>query len=125
MFRCWLGYSSDEGKRIKPYEKRKEIDWGHALLGPIQIIEAKKGMTLEVKINEVIPGPYGFTSAGQYPNWQNQRLGLTDEKEINLQWELNNKSMIGSTEINGQTFSVGLKPLWEYMQCLQKRRGYT
>lgn len=104
------GTPSDEGKRIKPYEKRKEIDWGHALLGPIQIIEAKKGMTLEVKINEVIPGPYGFTSAGQYPNWQNQRLGLTDEKEINLQWELNNKSMIGSTEINGQTFSVGLKP---------------
>lgn len=37
------GTPSDEGKRIKTYEKRKEIDWGHALLGPIQIIEAKKG----------------------------------------------------------------------------------
>ncbi|RII32970.1 acetamidase [Clostridium chromiireducens] len=108
-FDAGWGTPSDEGKRIKPFERR-DIDWGHALCGPIKITEAKKGMTLGVRINEVIPGPFGFTSAGKYPNWQNQKLGLTTCEEINLQWELDKKSMIGRTEINGREFSVGLKP---------------
>lgn len=109
-FDAGWGTPSDDGKRVKPFERRKDIDCGHALCGPIKIIEAKKGMTLEVRINEVIPGPFGFTSAGNYPNWQNQKLGLVDCEEINLQWELNKETMIGKTEINGKSFSVGLKP---------------
>jgi len=109
-FDAGWGTPSDDGKRIKPFERRGNIDSGHALCGPIKIIEAKKGMTLEVRINEVIPGPFGFTSAGNYPNWQNQKLGLVDSEEINLQWELDKGSMIGKTNINGRTFSVGLNP---------------
>lgn len=110
IFDAGWGTPSNEGKRIKPFERRKEIDSGHALCGPIEIIDAKKGMTLEVRINEIIPGPFGFTAAGQYPNWQNQKLGLTDYKEIVLQWELDHRTMIGKTTINDQVFSVGLKP---------------
>lgn len=109
-FDAGWGTPSDEGRRIKPFERRKDIDSGHALSGPIKIKEAKKGMTLGVRINEIIPGPFGFTAAGEYPNWQNQKLGLTDVKEIILQWELDSKSMIGTTDINGRSFSMGLKP---------------
>lgn len=109
-FDAGWGTPSDEGRRIKPFESRKDIDSGHALSGPIKIKEAKKGMTLGVRINEIIPGPFGFTAAGEYPNWQNQKLGLTDVKEIILQWELDSKSMIGTTDINGRSFSMGLKP---------------
>jgi len=109
-FDAGWGTPSGDGKRVKPFERRKDIDNGHALCGPIKIIEAKKGMMLEVRINEVIPGPFGFTSAGNYPNWQNQKLGLIDCEELNLQWELNKNTMIGKTEINGRSFSVGLNP---------------
>lgn len=109
-FDAGWGTPSDEGTRIKPIERRREIDSGHALCGPIKILEAQKGMTLEVRINEIIPGPFGFTAAGQYPNWQNKKLGLTEYQEIILQWELDNKSMLGNTVINEKSFSVGLKP---------------
>ncbi|RIX49896.1 acetamidase [Paenibacillus nanensis] len=109
-FDAGWGTSSADGQRIKPFERRKELDAGHALCGPIIIEEAKKGLTLEIKINEVIPGPYGFTSAGQYPNWQNQKLGLTEYNEITLQWELDRQSLIGKTRVNGREFSVGLNP---------------
>ncbi|QYK63339.1 acetamidase/formamidase family protein [Paenibacillus sp. S25] len=67
-------------------------------------------MTLEIRINEVIPGPFGFTSAGKYPNWQNQKLGLTECDELNLEWKLDKNSLVGSTGVNGRTFSVKLKP---------------
>ncbi|QYK63333.1 acetamidase/formamidase family protein [Paenibacillus sp. S25] len=109
-FDAGWGTPSDEGKRVKPYERREKIDWGHALCGPIQIMEAKKGMTLEIRINEVIPGPFGFTSAGKYPNWQNQKLGLTECDELNLEWKLDKNSLLGSTGVNGRKFSVKLKP---------------
>lgn len=109
-FDAGWGTPSDEGKRVKPYERREKIDWGHALCGPIQVMEAKKGMTLEIRINEVIPGPFGFTSAGKYPNWQNQKLGLTECDELNLEWKLDKNSLLGSTEVNGREFSVKLKP---------------
>jgi acetamidase/formamidase len=109
-FDAGWGTPAEDEKRIKPLERRKDIDNGHALCGPIKIIEAKKGMTLEIKINEVIPGPYGFTSAGGYPNWENEKLGLTECREINLEWKLDKNSMLGKTEVNGKTFSVGLKP---------------
>lgn len=104
------GTTSNDGKRIEPFERRENLDSGHALCGPIKIVEAKKGMTLEIRINEVIPGPFGFTSAGNRRNWENLKLGLVDCEEIKLQWELDKSSMIGKTNINGRTFSVGLNP---------------
>lgn len=104
------GTTSKDGKRIQPFERRENLDSGHALCGPIKIIEAKKGMTLEIKINEVIPGALGFTSAGSRQNWENVKLGLVDCEEIKLQWKLYKSSMIGRTNINGRTFSVGLNP---------------
>ncbi|WP_349774475.1 acetamidase/formamidase family protein [Paenibacillus camelliae] len=109
-FDAGWGTASEEGKRIKPFDRRDGLDPGHALSGPIKIKEAKKGMVLEVKINDIIPGPYGFNSAGEYPNWQNQKLNLTQYKEITLNWTLDRQNMVGVTEINGRTFYVGLYP---------------
>jgi acetamidase/formamidase len=106
----WGSPSPVEGKRIKLFERRKGLDAGHALCGPIYIDGAKKGMTLEIQINEMNPGPYGWTSAGKYPNWQNQKLGLTDVEELNLPWELDRQTMKGKTIIAGKRYSVGLRP---------------
>lgn len=104
------GMGESNSDRKKPFSRRENIDGGHALIGPIYIENAKQGMTLEILFNEIIPGSYGFTAAGQYPNWQNQKLNLTEYEEISLNWRLDNKKMTGSCEIHGKTFSVSLKP---------------
>jgi acetamidase/formamidase len=104
------GSGNNNKERKKPYSRRDKIDSGHALIGPIYIENAKRGMTLEIHFNDIVPGHYGFTAAGQYPNWQNQKLNLTEYQEINLNWTLNNKTMEGSCEINGKAFSVLLRP---------------
>ncbi|QGQ99455.1 acetamidase [Paenibacillus psychroresistens] len=106
----WGQASIETGKRVKLVERRENIDGGHALCGPIYINGAKKGMTLEVKINQIIPGTIGFTSAGQYPNWQNQKLGLTEEKEITLDWQVDAAANIATTKIKDRAFSVKLSP---------------
>ncbi|UHA72751.1 acetamidase/formamidase family protein [Paenibacillus sp. 481] len=105
------GYYCQETQSRKKFEPlNKETDRGHALIGPIWINGAKPGMTLEVRINDLIPGPYGFTCAGQYANWQNVQLGLTQYEEITLKWQLDNKTNIGTCTVNDRSFSVGLKP---------------
>src|SRR3954451_12202761 len=45
----------------------EELDSGHALIGPLEIRGAEPDMVLEVRINEVRPGPYGWTWAGNWP----------------------------------------------------------
>ena len=67
-------------------------------------------MTLDITFNRLIPGPYGFTSAGHYPNWQNVKLNLTQYDEITLEWALDNRNMTSSAEIGGQLFTAALNP---------------
>lgn len=104
------GTSASNKVRKKPFTRRGPIDNGHALIGPIFIENAKRGMTLEIKLNSIIPGLYGFTCAGQYPNWQNQKLNLTQYNEITLDWNLDNKTMMGTCEIKEKKFTVELRP---------------
>src|SRR5690242_21941054 len=47
-------------------EERMAPNFGHALLGPIAIKEAKQGDTLEVVINEILPGKWGWASGGGF-----------------------------------------------------------
>ncbi|OAB37848.1 acetamidase [Paenibacillus macquariensis subsp. defensor] len=101
--------------RIKPFSRRKDLDSGHALIGPIMIQNAKRGMTLEIHINDIIPGTYGWTAAGHYPNWQNTMLQLTDYEEIILHWTLDHATMDGTCEIKGQSFTVSLSPFMGIM----------
>lgn len=100
--------SETDGKRTKSFLRPENA--GHALIGPIKMIGAQKGMVLEVGINEIMPGSYGFTSAGQWPNWQNIKTKLTDYDEITLEWRLDKSKMIGQCDVNGKHFTVALKP---------------
>lgn len=104
------GTGTSNSDRRKPFSRRDKIDGGHALIGPIYVENAKRGMVLEIEFNDIIIGHYGFTAAGQYPNWQNQKLHLTEYQEIILDWKLDSKLMNGKCDINGRTFSVSLKP---------------
>ncbi|MGO4542785.1 acetamidase/formamidase family protein [Paenibacillus sp. 2TAB19] len=104
------GKGASNKDRFKPFSRREKLDGGHALIGPIYVEQAKKGMTLGITFNEIIPGSYGFTAAGQYPNWQNQMLHLTEYEEITLDWKLDNNRMEGTCRIRDNAYTVGLKP---------------
>lgn len=48
--------------RDHPFEPRNpELDTGHALAGPIEVRGARPGQVLAVRIDEVVPGPWGVT----------------------------------------------------------------
>lgn len=112
------------GQRTKPYQMREGVDMGHALCGPVRIAEAAKGSTLAIRVNDLVPGPYGFTYAGQYPNWQNQKLGLTEYPELVLNWELNKRTMTARTSsIDGREFSVRLNPFMGIMGMPPEEHG--
>jgi acetamidase/formamidase len=51
--------------RDQPFESRNpELDTGHALAGPIEVRGARAGEVLSVRIDEVVPGPWGVTFGG-------------------------------------------------------------
>jgi acetamidase/formamidase len=50
-----------EPHRPGPYQPRRELERGaqdgHALVGPVAVRGARAGMTLEVEIGAIVPGP--------------------------------------------------------------------
>jgi acetamidase/formamidase len=84
---------------------------GHALCGPIAMRGAQPGMTLEVRINEVQPGAWGWTTAGGWPSEVNQRLGV-EKEAILLSWTLDAERMMGTNQ-HGHT--IPLRPFMGVM----------
>ncbi|NJN15429.1 MAG: acetamidase [Oscillochloris sp.] len=66
---------------------------GHAMIGPIAVRGAKPGMALEIRIEQLSPGPYGYTIGGGFATALNQRLGVADEGRSVLRWELDHELM--------------------------------
>ena len=90
---------------VKEFEPRiKGSDDGHALCGPIAICGAQPGMTLEIRINEVRPEPWGWTGGGGWENDVNKRFGLV-EQGVELNWVLDADAMIGKDQF-GHTISL-------------------
>ncbi len=79
---------------------------GHALCGPIAVRGAEPGMTLEVRINDLRPGSWGWTGGGGPFSALNTRLGV-DDREEPLHWELDATRMTGRDQ-HGHT--VLLRP---------------
>jgi len=64
------------------------LDAGHALIGPVEIRGAKAGQVLEVRVESVRVGPFGFTVAGGWSTFVNDRLGVGDGESRVLVWDL-------------------------------------
>jgi acetamidase/formamidase len=77
------------------YERDPERDAGHAIVGPIAVYGARAGQTLEVRIEEVLVGPYGFTASGGRSTPLNDRLGLTEAPEALVVWALDPDRLVG------------------------------
>jgi acetamidase/formamidase len=95
--------------------ERKHDQFGHALVGPVFIKGASPGMTLEIKINEIIPSDYGWTSGGGFPSYWNKELGIADAEEVTLDFDLDPVKLIGSSSFRTFDYTVGLNPFMGIM----------
>lgn len=99
-----LGPFTDERTAPKFEPRSKDLDRGHALCGPVAVRGAQPGMILEVHINEVRPGSWGWTIGGCDENERNKRLGIAGECEV-LHWILDADAMTGRDQY-GHTLTL-------------------
>lgn len=76
----------------------KDKDDGHALCGPIEIRGAQPGMTLEVHIDVVHPGTWGWSCGGGWPNELHKRLKVAEGETYSLLWKLDAQAMTGQDQ---------------------------
>jgi acetamidase/formamidase len=95
-----------EGLHKVGYEPRGSI--GHCLIGPFAVEGAKPGMTLEVQIDEVVPGDWGWGAAGGWDTPLNTALDLGEgADDCRLIWELD---VSGGRATNQFGDRVALRP---------------
>jgi acetamidase/formamidase len=117
------GYISKDGKKTLFSSREKEEFWGHPLIGPIAIKNAKPNMTLEIKINDIVPGWYGVNWAGGENNWQNRHLQLAELAQIKLDWHIDHSNNRAFTQVGKKTISVPLNPFMGVMAVAPSEPG--
>jgi len=80
------GWFTATEEKFEPLDE--ELDAGHALVGPVEIRGARAGQVLEVSIDEVVVGSWGWCRAGGWSSPLNDRLGLADDPGVSIRWEL-------------------------------------
>ena len=112
----------EDGTLRKAFEPRiAERDDGHALCGPVAIRGAIPGTILEVQINHLRAGTYGYTSSAGYATPLNDRLGLSGSDNVRLRWTLDSGAMIATNQF-GQR--VGLRPFMGVMGIAPAEPGF-
>ncbi len=99
-------------EQANPFEKptkhegrNRELDGGHALCGPVYIKGAQAGMTLEIRLNKIRAGAWGWSTGGGWQSDWNRRLGVADGNEWIMRWKLNPDSLIAKNQY-GQTLRM-------------------
>jgi acetamidase/formamidase len=101
-----------EGEPQKFEPRDPERDGGHALCGPIALRGAQPGMALEVQIQAILPGSWGFTVAGGWDSEVNRRLGVVDPPGTLHRWTLDGEAM---TARNQHGHTVAMRPFMGVM----------
>lgn len=120
--RSSLGESRKRFTNLAPERQTKQF--GHALIGPVYIEGAEPNQTLEITINEIIPGLWGWTSAGGFPSYWNKRLGLDQEKEVLFDFELDAEQMVGRSQFGNFKYNVALRPFMGIMGMPPEHGGH-
>src|SRR5256885_336001 len=95
------------GESVPDVGKDPERDRGHALTGPVAVRGAMPGHVLEIHINAILPGQWGWTWAGPMENGERHYTHLTDEAFIG--WRLD-PSRGRATDIHDLGLSIPLGP---------------
>ena len=99
-----------DGNLPPKIEREPVLDAGHCLIGPVKIHGAEPGMALEIQIDEIIVGSWGWTVAG-FKSAVNDRLGVADNY-VSHSWTLDSDALIGT---NQHGVSVDLRPFMGVM----------
>lgn len=119
-----FGYAEEKGDpRVLFQSREKETAWGHPVIGPIKVAEAKQGMTLAIKLLEIEPSWYGWNCAGGKENWQNHVLGISEMEETRLDWSLDTIKKVGTCRIADRSFSVALQPFMGVLGVAPREEG--
>jgi len=81
----------------------EEVQQGHALIGPIAIEGAEPGDALEIRLETIRPGGWGWVSSGGWPSEFNKRLGLYEVEHYRMQWRIADGQ---ATDANGRTLTL-------------------
>jgi acetamidase/formamidase len=84
------------GRKFEPRDAK--LDEGHALIGPVEVRGARAGQTLEVRIDALRVGDIGFTVAGGWSTWLNDRLEVAEAEDYRLRWQLDADALVGRDE---------------------------
>ncbi len=101
-------------------DRRPRLDDGHALIGPVAVRGARAGQTLAVTVEALRIGDYGFTDAGGWSSWLNERLGFADGVTTALWWTLDAETGTGR---NQHGHVVTLSPFLGVMGMPPPRSG--
>jgi acetamidase/formamidase len=93
-FSC-LDASWNVGPDQKFEPRDPKLDEGHALIGPVEVRGARAGQTLEVRIDTIRVNEVGFTVAGGWSTWLNDRLELAAGDDYLLRWQLDADALTG------------------------------
>ncbi len=105
------------GQKFEPRDA--VLDAGHALCGPIHVRGAKPGMVLEVRVEALAPGAWGWTAAGGWNSPINQRLGLTQTKGFFI-WDIDPQTRLARLPSG---FAVPLNPFLGVMGVAPAEAG--
>ena len=96
-------------RKIEPRDPA--VDSGHCLVGPIFINGAEPGMVLEIQINEIKVGSWGWTIAGGWNHPVNKWFGF-EETRTHLLWNLDPETMRATNQLGHE---VSLRPFMGVM----------
>ncbi len=105
------------GQKFEPRDPA--LDAGHALCGPIHVRGAKPSTVLEVRVEALTPGAWGWTAAGGWPSPINQRLGMTQTKGFFV-WDIDPKTRMARLPSG---FGVPLNPFLGVMGVAPAEAG--
>lgn len=78
--------------------RRPEFDDGHALCGPIVVKEAIPGSVLEIRVNEIVPGTWGWSRVGGRAVEHDVLLGVDQGEQLYLHWALDRDLGIATSD---------------------------
>ena len=99
----YVGGVFREREKFPGYDKTTDGD-GHSMVGPVAVRGAKPGMTLAVRINEIVPGAWGGCFAGGWESSVNKRYGIEHEGVVHA-WMMDAETMTGRSNL-GHTLAL-------------------
>lgn len=102
----YTGPDTAEGLSARPRHPAHDPAAGHALTGPVAVRGAEPGHVLSIRVDDVVPGPFGTTYCGLRPTPLNERLGVLAAPVVH-RWTLD---PVAGTARNQAGHSVAMRP---------------